>query len=221
MPSKNVVKIYLKDGIYHIYNRGVEKRNIFLDDQDYKVFLHFLKRYLSPPENFHQGKTSLQVRPVRRLPDCRQNNLYNEIQLLCYCLMPNHFHIMVQQLTERAITDFMRRLTNSYTKYFNEKYKRVGSLFQGRYKAALIKKEIHFLHLPYYIHYNPIKLFKDNNNIKEKIENYSWSSYADYLGKQNTSWIYKKGLMEQFIESERQEFNFEDSKKLLGNLILE
>jgi len=221
MPSKNTIRIYVKDGIYHIYNRGVEKRKIFMDDQDYKVFLHFFKRYLTPPENPHQGKTSLQVRPVRKLPMGRETEIYKEIRLLCYCLMPNHFHLLVQQITEKAITDFMRRLINSYARYFNEKHKRVGSLFQGRYKAVLIKKEIHFLHLPYYIHYNPSRLFDNKSNIKEKVKNYSWSSYADYLGKRNTSWIYKKELMGQFIEFEKQEIDFENSKKLLGNLTLE
>ena len=201
-----------------------------MDDQDYKTFLYFLKRYLSPPEDPHQGKVTnfVQVRPersereiIQNIKPCRQTNLYKEIRLFCYCLMPNHFHLMVQQSTEKAITDFMRRLTNSYTKYFNEKYKRVGSLFQGRYKAVLIKKEIHFLYLPYYIHYNPAELFKDKSNIKEAIENYSWSSIDDYLGKRNTSWIYKKGLMKQFMEAKEQDFNFQDSKKILGSLTLE
>lgn len=210
MPSKNIVKIYLKDGIYHIYNRGVEKRNIFMDDQDYKVFLHLLKRYLLPPED----KAASQVEPVRRLPEGRQNDIYKEIRLLCYCLMPNHFHLMIQQLTERVITDFIRRLTNSYTKYFNEKYERVGPLFQGRYRAALIKEESYFLHLPYYIHHNPKELFI-------KVKEYPWSSYADYLGRRNTLWLYKKGLMDYFIESEKGNFDLENSKEVLKNLILE
>ena len=221
MPSKNIVKIYLKDGIYHIYNRGVEKRKIFLNEQDYKVFLHFLKRYLTSPENSHQGKTSSQVEPVRELPAGRQTDIYKQIRLLCYCLMPNHFHLMIQQLTERAIIELMRRLSNAYTKYFNEKYDRVGSLFQGRYKAALIKKESHFLHLPYYIHYNSGELFENRKDMIESIKNYNWSSYADYLGQRNTSWIYKKGLMDQFIESEKENFDLESSKGILGNLMLE
>ena len=218
MPSKNIIRIYVKDGIYHIYNRGVEKRQIFMDEEDYRMFLYFLKRYLLSPDDI-SWRSDLHK---EWSPDPRwRSDLHKEIRLLCYCLMPNHFHLLVQQTTEKAITDFMRRLINSYTKYFNEKYKRVGSLFQGRYKAALIKKEIHFLHLPYYIHYNPSKLFDNKSDIKEKVKNYSWSSYADYLGKRNTSWIYKKDLMEQFIESENKKFNLEDSKKLLGNLTLE
>ena len=221
MPSKNTIKIYVKDGIYHIYNRGVEKRKIFLSEQDYKVFLHFLKRYLSPPDEVrpHQGGNKGELNYVR--PYQWQTEVYKEIRLLCYCLMPNHFHLMIQQLTERAVIEFMRRLSNAYAKYFNEKYNRVGSLFQGRYKAVLIKKESHFLHLPHYIHYNSGELFENKKDMIESIKNYNWSSYADYLGQRNTSWIYKKDLMEQFIESEEQKFDFETSKKILGNLTLE
>ncbi len=200
MPSKNVIKIYVKDGIYHIYNRGVEKRKIFMDGQDhqdYRMFLYFLKRYLSSPEDSNQGKTSLhslQVRPVRNLPPCRQSELYKEIRLLCYCLMPNHFHLMIQQLKERAITDFMRRLTNSYAKYFNEKYKRVGSLFQGRYKAVLVENEFYLLHLSRYIHANPRELFKNIRDFRK----YSYSSYLDYLGDRHTKWIYPKEILNYF-----------------------
>jgi len=221
MPSKNIVKIYLKDGIYHIYNRGVEKRNIFIDKQDYKVFLHFLKRYLLSPDEVgpHQEGAKEGLHYVR--PYQWQTGIYKEIRLLCYCLMPNHFHLMIQQLTERAVIEFMRRLSNAYIKYFNEKYNRVGSLFQGRYKAALIKKESHFLHLPCYIHYNPSELFENKKDMIERTKNYNWSSYADYLSKRNTPWIYKKELMDQFIESEKQEFDFKNSKNLLGNLTLE
>ena len=106
MPSKNSIKIYLKDGIYHIYNRGVEKRDIFLDEQDYKVFLSLLKRYLLPL-NDDENK-------VDRVRPCWESEIYKQIRLFCYCLMPNHFHLMAQQLKERAITEFMRRLTNAY-----------------------------------------------------------------------------------------------------------
>ncbi len=217
MPSKNTVKNYVKDGIYHIYNRGVEKRDIFMDDQDYKAFLNILKRYLSSPEQLKLN----QVGPGNQVRPGRQTELYKNIRLLCYCLMPNHFHLMVKQLTERAMTDLMRRLTNSYTRYFNKKYERVGSLFQGRYKAALITKEVYFLHLPYYIHYNPTGLFNSEDNIEEKVENYPWSSLGDYLGNRNTNWLYTEGLMEQFIETQKQGADFENSKNILGDLALE
>lgn len=143
MPSKNVIKQYLEGGFYHIYNRGVDKRTIFEDPLDYKMFLSYLKNYLLPrrPE---------QVRPVRA------SNIFEEIKLICYCLMPNHFHLLIKQVTKSAIISFMRRITNAYTKYFNERYKRVGPLFQGRYKAILVTEEPYLLHLTRYIHLNPV-----------------------------------------------------------------
>ena len=215
MPSKNSIKIYIKDGIYHIYNRGAEKRNVFLDNQDHKVFLSLLKRYLLP-----FNKESNRVRP------CQESELYKQIRLFCFCLMPNHFHFMIQQLSERAITEFMKRLTNSYVGYFNEKYNRrgLGPLFQGKYNAVLIKEESHFLHLPYYIHFhNPKDLYKNKRkeDLIEKIQNYSWSSYADYLGKNNKMWIYKKGVMEQFIETEKTQPNIETIRRILGNIAID
>lgn len=207
MPSKNVVKIYVKDGIYHVYNRGVEKRNIFSDEQDYKVFLHFLKRYLLP---------LAQVGPRQEDRLRWESDIHKEIRLLCYCLMPNHFHLMIQQLEERSIIEFMKRLGNAYINYFNKKNKRVGSLFQGRYKAVLIQKESHFLYLPYYIHNNPSDL-EDCDDPK----NYPYSSYADYLGKRNTEWIFKKSLMEQFKEAEISKMGFGTVKNVLGKVTLE
>jgi len=218
MPSKNSIKIYLKDGIYHIYNRGVEKRDIFLDEQDYKVFLSLLKRYLLPL-NDDENK-------VDRVRPCWESEIYKQIRLFCYCLMPNHFHLMAQQLKERAITEFMRRLTNAYVGYFNEKYNRqnVGPLFQGKYRAALITKESHFLYLPYYIHFhNPEGLYqneKEEDSIK-RVQNYPWSSYLDYLGKRNTKWIYKGGIMEQFVEMEKIRPSAETICEILGSVVLD
>jgi putative transposase len=213
MPSKNVIKIYIKDGIYHIYNRGVEKRQIFMDEEDYRIFLYFLKRYLLSPDDV-SWRSDLHKEWI---PDPRwRSDLHEEIRLLCYCLMPNHFHLMIQQLQERSITEFMKRLGNAYIDYFNKKNKRVGSLFQGRYKAALVQKESHFLYLPYYIHNNPSEL-EDCDNPK----NYSYSSYADYLGRRNTKWIFKEGLMEQFKEAETSKMDFEEVKDILGGMTLE
>lgn len=159
-------------------------------------------------------------------PDQWECSLYKQIRLFCYCLMPNHFHFIIQQLTERAIVEFMKRLSNAYAGYFNRKYNRknLGPLFQGRYKAILITNESHFLYLPYYIHFhNPEKLYKNekDSDLIKKIQNYSWSSYADYLGKRNTKWIYKKGIMEQFMEAEKIRPEMEITRKILGSMMME
>ena len=122
--------------------------------------------------------------------------------------MPNHFHLMVRQKVEGGITLFMRKLGTGYTNYFNQRYKRVGPLFQGRYKIIHIHHEAHFLYLPYYIHFNPLELiipeWKDKKikNIKEAmqfLESYRWSIFLDYIGRKNfpsiTQWEF---LLELF-----------------------
>ena len=172
MPSKNTIKIYVQEGIYHVYNRGVEKRNIFLDNQDYQVFLYYLKSYLLSPENPIHKKL-----PVRVRLDFNDFDLHKRIRLMAYCLMPNHFHLMLKQLDEKAMTEFVKRLSNAYVRYFNEKYERIGSLFQGRYKAVSLDKENYFLHLTRYIHRNPQEVLKKFN--LTKLEDYPYSSYAD------------------------------------------
>jgi len=179
---------------------------LFRNNQDYKVFLYYLKSYLTPLQE--------QSRPPRGIKFDKDYALCSEIKLLCYCLMPNHFHLMIQQMTERAISEFMRRLINAYTKYYNREYKRRGPIFEGKYKAKLIEKEEHFLYLPYYIHHNPEKL-------NEKIKSYPYSSYGDYLGTRDTKWIYKKDLMEQFVEAENKDMDIKKAKDILGKMILE
>ncbi|MEK7580092.1 MAG: transposase [Patescibacteria group bacterium] len=229
MPSKNTIKIYVQEGIYHVYNRGVEKRNIFLDNQDYQVFLYYLKSYLLSPENPIHKKL-----PVRVRLDFNDFDLHKRIRLMAYCLMPNHFHLMLKQLDEKAMTEFVKRLSNAYVRYFNEKYERIGSLFQGRYKAVSLDKENYFLHLTRYIHRNPQEVLKKFN--LTKLEDYPYSSYADYLGQRKTQWLFKDDIMRYFKIAQKddpqdflsyQDFveNYSDetdeTDEVLGDLILE
>ena len=136
MPARNAIKIYVTEGVYHAYNRGVEKRRIFLDEQDYEFFRWLLKR------------STLRM--------CRRYGP-GAIQVRLYCLMPNHFHILLQQGHEKAIEGFMRSLISTYVAYFNQKYDRVGSLFQGPYKAILIKTDDQLQAAKAYIRENPVK----------------------------------------------------------------
>lgn len=198
MPSRNVIKTYVKDGIYHIYNRGVEKRDIFLDDQDYKIFLYYLKSYLLPFKQQEKSKLPYSVRFLKSL------DLSEQIHLLAYCLMPNHFHFLVKQLTERAIVELMRRVSNAYVEYFNKKYDRQGPLFQGRYKARLVEDDIYFLYVSSYIHRNPLELFSGSSLEQQikKLREFQYSSYLDYLNKRNTPWVHKDEIMPVFREKE-------------------
>lgn len=157
MPQKNTVKTFTENGIYHAYNRGVEKRDIFIDEQDYAVFLHLLKYYLSPLEvkNVHPLLEFQNFSIVRPHPLA---NIEKEVELIAFCLMPNHFHLLLKQISIDGMTKLLRRILTTYSMYFNKRYKRVGHLFQGPYKAVLVQNDSYLLHLSRYIHLNPSEL---------------------------------------------------------------
>ncbi len=175
MPARNRVKIFLENALYHVYNRGVEKRVIFLDDQDFRVFLSFIRAYLCPPQSTPLVHPVTQVTgsdPVRLRP---LKSFFGEISLLAYCLMPNHFHLLLRQSPKDAMTRFIRALCTSYAMYFNKKYERVGTLFQGTYRAIRVYEDAYLLHLSRYIHLNPLELTGFD---PAKIVEYPYSSYA-------------------------------------------
>lgn len=225
MPAKNVIKQFVENGYYHIYNRGVEKREIFESDLDYRVFLHLLKFYLSPQTDDDHPLTSLTgFIPVRLRP---LQSLDNEVDLLTYCLMPNHFHLLLKQLTVNGITKLLRRLSTTYSMYFNRKNNRVGHLFQGIYKAAYISNEAYLLHLSRYIHLNPSSLTGMNP------VSYPYSSYQYYLGRKSAVWVKPQFILSYFHSKQLPlpknintyqrfvEDYLEASKADLGNLALD
>ncbi|KKS79292.1 MAG: hypothetical protein UV54_C0037G0002 [Candidatus Beckwithbacteria bacterium GW2011_GWA2_43_10] len=188
MPAKNIIKEFAPDSYYHIYNRGVARQKIFLDDQDYKTFLSYFRLYLTLPNL--QGPT-LKVSPTRVL-----KNFYEEIKLLAYCLLTNHFHLFVFQKDIKGITNFMRSLITKYSVYFNKKYKRVGPVFQGNYKAVIVKTENQFIYLSKYIHRNPLPL--PTRLDLEGLEGYKYSSYLNYLGLINQTWLDTSEILSYF-----------------------
>lgn len=206
MASKNSRKTYIEQGYYHIYNRGVEKRHIFLDDQDHGVFLSYLKEYLLPKnEKDLLAKLS---NPDISAPErdkilklLRLNNFYNEVFLLAYCLMPNHFHLLVKQSNALSIDKFMNSLALRYVIYFNRKYRRTGGLFQDVYKAVSVETDGQLLHLSRYIHQNP--LGKNKLLRKSTLSNFlsQPSSYPEYLGQRKTSWIETQGISSYFSKT--------------------
>lgn len=198
MPAKNVVKEYLPDSYYHLYNRGVEKRIIYQDEQDYKTFLSYLKLYLSPPSKL-PDEISEEFRVIA--DKLRLNNFNTEIKLISFCLMPNHFHLLVQQKSIDSISKFMQSLATKYTMYFNKRYKRVGKLYQGPYKAVLVKSEAQLLHLSRYIHLNPVANQKlTPKQVHQKLIQ-SYSSYKDYLKITNTHWLKPQEILQYFNSS--------------------
>lgn len=167
MPSRIIP--FVDGQIYHIYNRGVEKKSIFEDYRDLLRFLKTMQYYqLSGPKprlSFFSPSSLNQPDPQKKV-----------VEIICYCLMPNHFHLMIRQVGEGGITEFISKLSNSYTKYYNIRHHRVGPLLQGEFKAVLVETDEQLLHLSRYIHLNPLVSF-----IVNVLDQYRWSSYHEFL----------------------------------------
>lgn len=142
MPSRNILKLDVEDSYYHVYARGHGRQKIFRDDEDYRVFLNLLKRHLSLEEiSDKYGKPYAHLR--------------GKIELLGYCLMENHFHLLLFQIEKSAMSRLMRGVMTSYSIYFNKKYDSTGTLFESRYKASRISCESYLMQVSRYIHLNP------------------------------------------------------------------
>ncbi len=199
MPGKNIVRLDIENGYYHVYNRGVEKRIIFQDSQDYGVYLSYLKDYLSFKSEKEIRKSI--DRPGLQPPErdrlwkwLRMNNFYGAITLMAYCLMPDHFHFFIKQSHPGAIDQFMNSLSTRYVMYFNRKYKRVGPLYQSRYKAVLITSEDQYLHISRYIHKQALAIHGTDDTDQP-------SSLPDYLGTRKTEWIHPEEILSFFSRS--------------------
>lgn len=180
---------------YHIFNRGNEKQNIFLQPRDYKRFKQtfYYYQYKGPKpkfSNFAKSKLNTSSQLGSKIVD-----------IVCYCLMPNHFHLLVRQLSDNGISNFMSKLSNSYTKYVNTKYHRVGVLFQGTFKSVIIETDEQLIHLSRYIHLNPIV-----SGLTKKLGDYPWSSYEEFINSTN-NFCEPKVVLDLFSTNEKyQEF---------------
>lgn len=201
MPAKNSVKDYFPDSYYHLYNRGVEKREIFLDQQDFGVFLKYLRQYLSPKDEvalkqiLDSTESSHKERDTARKL-LRLNNFSKELDLLCFALLPNHFHFIVKQTLANTIDQFINSLCTRYTMYFNKKYHRVGRLYQDVYKAVRVESEEQLLHLSRYINLNPMKW------LAMPLKNYKQinfpSSLNYFVENKSTSWLKTEEILSYF-----------------------
>lgn len=192
MPTKNVVKVFVPDAFYHVYNRGWNLGKIFLDTADYSYFEMLLTRHVSPePNKNKQGK--------------EYKHLYPEVHLIAYCLMGNHFHILFYQYEETAITRLMMSIITAYTAYFNKRYKRRGSLFESTYKAVWIGNDSQLMHITRYIHLN-----------HSRYATWRHSSYKDYLAfpGHKRDWIDPEPILDLFASSEEYEDFVADYEEL-------
>lgn len=197
--------------LYHIYNRGVEKRNVFLETQDYFRAIHDLYEF-----NDEQHATLLYYKkPLLDSYEAKPHSINFErhkrnpiVEILVFALMPNHYHFLIRQKREHGIRDFMHRFGTGYTMYFNKKYEHSGSLFEGPFKAIRIEQEAHFIHLPFYIHANPLDLkfpewrernLKDAKAAFDYLKQYRWSSLPDYIGIKNFPSVTERSFLTDFI----------------------
>ncbi len=176
---------------YHIYNRGVDKRQIYLDNGDWERMLKLLYVANSIKPFVYRD---IQNKPLGDIDRGEQL-----VAIGAYCLMPNHFHILIKETAEGGITSFMEKLTTAYSMYFNKRSKRTGFLFEGNFKAEHVDRDEYLKYLYAYIHLNPVKIIEPTwkeegiENVdaaKKYLEGYRYSSYEDYTrGKREESAI--------------------------------
>lgn len=190
---------FSNDEYYHIYNRGVDKREVFSEEKDYLRFLNSMREFNN---NSSDAQRDYEKNKNRKLSfgysklSFRFLSLPKLVDIVCYCLNPNHYHFILKQLSENGISKFMHKLDTEYTKYFNNKNNRSGSLFQGPFKAKHIDINKYLLWLSCYVNGN-VEIHK----IAEA-ENYNWCSYQDYLGLRNGTLCNKEIILSQFKNAE-------------------
>lgn len=182
MPSRNRLKAYVSDGYYHVYNRGVNKRTIFKSEKDYAVFLNLLKRYLDD-------------KPAKDKWGRQYETLHGQLELLAFCLMPNHFHLLLYQKSPEAMTRLLRGVAGAYSSYFNRQYGRSGPLYQDRFKASLILRDEYLQHISRYIHLNP-----------KEYRTWEFSSLSYYMGDKSAAWLTPDRILELFDKGEYPSF---------------
>lgn len=176
MPARTIPLV--TNEYYHIYNRGVARLPVFSKKRDYEHFLTTIcyYRFARPPMRL---SLFLELsKPIREGALKRLETTERLVDIVCFILMPNHFHLLIKQRSHEGISTFLRRSINSYSRYFTTKYSRPGALFQGVFKAVHIESDEQLLHLSRYIHLNPLVSFI----VQEKnFLSYPWSSLMEYL----------------------------------------
>jgi len=197
MPSKNTVRVNVADSYYHVYARGASQADIFRENSDKEYFLYLLSRHLS-------------LKPVTNKQDYTYPHLRGALELLCYCLMDNHFHMLLYQKEQQALSAMMKSVMVAYSAYFNRKYRRSGPLFENRFKASVINKDPYLLHVSRYIHLNP-----------RSWKLYPYSSLIHISKSSEPEWLQTEKILEQ--HASRQAYvafvtDYEEHKQMLDEL---
>jgi putative transposase len=194
---------FATDEVYHIFNRGVNRSTIFHAPRDYQRFYDTIHYYQLPAQPVKLSYfLKWRISDKNTLLQKTKNNPKKYISFYCYVFMPNHFHFLIKQLQENGISEFMRKIQNSYAKYINTRYKRTGGLFEGPFRAIRVKTQGQLLHLSRYIHLNPyttrvVKTFSE-------LTNYPWSSFSEYR-KQITGICETDSVLSNFLSIKQYE----------------
>lgn len=199
--STNRKLVFANDEIYHVFNRGVEKRPTFTNKKE-------LDRGIKTLDFYRLANLPLKLSKFLTLPAEEKNKFiqnfsknYKKLaEIICYCLMPNHFHFLLKQKLENGVSIFTSNFTNSYTRYFNTRHERIGPLFEGIFKAVRIESDEQLIHVSRYIHLNPVSSFIIE---PEQLENYLWSSYPEYIGLSNGSITDKETVLDLFPSGQK------------------
>lgn len=211
--------------IYHVFNRSIGRQPIFLNNSSFQRAIETISyyQYLETPlrfSHFNRLPSKLKNKTLDTLLQSRKR-----VKILAFCLMPNHFHFLIQEISDRGTSSFMSNLQNSYAKYFNTKNERNGALFQQMFKAVLIETDKQLIHVTRYIHLNPLTSFilKDI----EELSDYPWSSFPEYLGMSNWSIVDKEFILDffpsiqSFIDFTRDQIDYQRQLDKLKHLLLE
>ena len=195
MPPRKTLLV--TDEFYHIFNRGVASQPTFLSKRDYQRMMEIIPFYRNDSLPFKYSKfLSLPIRERAIVWEKIVKRRDSLVEIIAYCLMPNHFHFLLKQTKENGIRRFIGNVVNSYTKYFNTKRGRTGPLFQGRFKAVRIETDNQLLHLSRYIHLQPFTSYLVKS-LEELIE-YPYSSFPEYLGKVKEGVCVKEEILAHF-----------------------
>ena len=171
---------------YHVYSRGVDKRDIFVDGEDFGRFLRTMREFNNQEPigglRMHQFYDDQQKKELGRSEPL--------VHIICYCLNPNHFHMVLEQVAERGVERFMHRLGTGYTKYFNAKHKRSGTFFQGRFKAAHITTDAYLIHVSVYVNLN-----NRVHKLRSPASKSSWQEYIQGLNNNHDDAMCKKEII--------------------------
>ncbi len=216
--------VFRNDEIYHIFNRGVERRPIFTSRREYARAQKLLKfyRHKEIPIRFSQVQLQPEEIKIKMLESLFKSEKL--VLILAYCLMPNHFHFLVKQISDNGITKFVANFTNAYTKFFNTKHQRVGPLLQGVFKAEHVETDEQLVHLSRYIHLNPVA----SGVITEgMLDSYEWSSYPEYISLSSNE-ITEKDIVlsmfksvEEYIKFVRDQIGYAKELEKIKHLLVE